>query len=76
LDPCTPSISEPPRLKDLDKAVLGDAVKSFMKVKLENNGRAAPAVATIHQVYGINKIVCNATALHETRLIRGDEGRD
>jgi hypothetical protein len=63
-------------MKDPDKAVPGDAVEGFMKVNLENNGRAAPAVATIQQVRGINKIISNATALHKTRLIRGDKGGD
>jgi hypothetical protein len=76
LDPRTPSICEPPRTQDPDKAVPGDAVEGFMKIKLENDGRAAPAVAAIQQVRSIDKIISNATALHKTRLIRGDKGGD
>lgn len=74
--PSAPSISEATTVEDTIKAVPTNAIKSFMEVKLEDNGGCVPPVAAVEQFSGVSKTVGYASIQHKSRLVTTNQRRD
>lgn len=75
-DPSTPFIREAKTVEDTIKAVPTNAIKSLVKVKLQDNGGCVPSVGAVKQFSGVSKAVSNASTQHKSRLVNTNQGRD
>ena len=60
----------------MDKATLVNAVKSLVKIELENDSWGVAAMAAVKEISGISKIVSDASAKDKARLVSTNERRD
>jgi hypothetical protein len=75
-DPSTPFFREPAAMKNVDKAVPMDRVKSLVKVKLQDNGGGVTTKTAMEQVSGISETFNNTSAKNKARLVTANKGRN
>lgn len=74
--PFAPFVREATATEDVIKAVPIHAVKSLVKIELENDSWGVAAMAAVKEISSISKIVSDASAKDKARLITTNERRD